>query len=75
MTEGEWSRRILLLVDKRYINKNQLIMDNPVIPMIHPLAGEDCSDKVKIVFGEGGKIVDVDSEEAIATIPYGKFGD
>ncbi len=28
-----------------------------------------------IAFGEGGKIVDVDSEEAIATIPYGKFGD
>lgn len=28
-----------------------------------------------IAFGEGGKIVDADSEEAIATIPYGKFGD
>lgn len=27
-------------------------MDNPVIPMTHPFAGEDCSDKVKIVFGE-----------------------
>ena len=27
-------------------------MDNPVIPMTHPLASEDCCDKVKIVFGE-----------------------
>lgn len=26
-----------------------------------------------IAFGEGGKIVDVDSEEAIGTIPFGKF--
>ena len=28
-----------------------------------------------IAFGEGGKIVDVDSNEAIGTIPKGKFGD
>ena len=49
----KWSDPILCWkINDKSKYKYQLIMDNPVIPMIHPLAGEDCSDKVKIVFGE-----------------------